>query len=74
MLSKTLLVDALSLSPAERIELVEAIWDSIQELPEAVPLTPEQRAVLAERLEEHRRNPTAGSSWEVVKKRIMDRL
>lgn len=62
--------DILRLSVAERIQLAEDIWDSVAEVPEAVPLTDEQRAELDRRLEEYHQNPDAGSPWEVVRERI----
>jgi len=62
--------DILKLSLSERIQLVEDIWDSICECPEALPLTREQEAELEERLEEYHRNPEAGSPWHVVRERI----
>lgn len=65
--------DAMELSVAERIELVEDIWDSIAEAPEKVELTDIQKAALDERLEAYHRNPDEGSPWETVKKRILNR-
>lgn len=60
----------MDLGVAERIELVEDLWDSIAEVPEKVELTAEQKKVLDERLEAYHRNPNEGSPWEVVKERI----
>ncbi len=65
--------DTINLSVAERIELVEDLWDSIAELPERVELTEEQKKVLDERLKAYHRNPNEGSHWEVVKERIRNR-
>ena len=65
--------DILGLSVAERILLVEDIWDSVAEVPEAIPLTEEQRAELDRRLESYRRNPTGGSPWAEVRERIRER-
>jgi len=53
--------DILKLSIAERIELIGDIWDSIAEVPEAVPLTEAQEAELDRRLDAHRKDPTAGA-------------
>ena len=64
----------LSMSVPERLQLVEDIWDSIAECPEAVELTTQQRAELDRRLEAFRRDPTSGSPWEVVKARIKSKL
>ena len=46
MSSNTLLIDALALSPAERILLVEEIWDSLAAVPEAVTVTESQQREL----------------------------
>ena len=37
--------DVMELSVAERIELVEDLWDSIAEVPESVELTEEQKKI-----------------------------
>jgi len=65
--------DALALSIQDRIRLVAAIWDSIAETPDAVPLTSEQRAELDRRLQANREDPEAGRSWTEVKQRIVGR-
>ena len=63
--------DIKDMSIEERIGLVEEIWDSIvEERPEEIPLTAEQKEELDRRCEEYKRNPKAGSSWEEVKARI----
>ncbi len=65
--------DILSLSVPERIQLVEDIWDSIAEVPEAVPLTEAQKAELDRRLDAYHAKPDEGSPWETVKERIRSR-
>ncbi len=62
--------DILSLSVAERILLVEDIWDSIAEIPDEVSLTDRQKEELDRRLDAYHRNPDAGSPWTVVRDRI----
>jgi len=64
-------VDALDLPVQDRLRLVAQIWDSIAETPEAIQLTPETRRLLVERLEAHRKNPSAGSPWAEVKARLI---
>ena len=59
------------LSVEERIALVEELWDSIAE---DTPLTEPQRAELARRLDEHRREPSDVVPWEVIKASITARL
>jgi putative addiction module component (TIGR02574 family) len=62
--------DLSDLSVAERIIVVEQIWDSIAAEQAALPLTPAQVAELDRRLAAHRKSPGEGASWEEVKARI----
>lgn len=65
--------DILNLSVSERIQLVEDIWDSIVEIPEAVILTDDQKRELDNRLDAYHKNPAEGSPWEEVRERIQKR-
>jgi putative addiction module component (TIGR02574 family) len=58
---------------AERIELVEALWESITQEGYEPPLTPAQAAELDRRLEAHRRNPNDVVSWESIKEDLSSR-
>ena len=58
------------LSVAQRILLVEEIWDSIAAEEDKLPLTDAQRQDLQRRLAAYEANPKAGSSWEEVKARL----
>jgi putative addiction module component (TIGR02574 family) len=69
-MGKIMLADLLNLSVSERILLVEDIWDSIAELPEAVVLSEEQREELDRRLEAYHQNSKTGSPWDVVKAKV----
>jgi putative addiction module component (TIGR02574 family) len=66
-------VDILELSVAERIQMVEDIWDSIAAVPEAVQLNEDQKRELDRRLEAYHQNPQAGSPWIEVRERIHNR-
>ena len=59
--------EILKLPVAERIELVEAIWDSIAASPESLPVTTAQKRELDRRLAEHRANPHAGRTWGEIR-------
>lgn len=59
--------EILKLSVAERLQLVEDIWDSIASSPEVLPVTEAQKQELDRRLAEYRANPTAGRSWEELR-------
>jgi len=68
--------DLLKLGVAERLELIEALWDSIASDPSAagqIPLTDDERALLDERLREHRANPDAARPWAEVRAEILNR-
>ena len=62
--------EVLQLPVPERIRIVEAIWDSIADTPEALELSDEQKAELDRRLESLEKNPNAGSPWSEVRDRI----
>ncbi|MCC5644370.1 addiction module protein [Nostoc sp. CHAB 5824] len=62
--------DISELSIAERIQLAEDLWDSILEQQEELPLSSRQQQELDQRLENYKKNPTTGSSWKEVKKRL----
>ena len=59
------------LSIADRLGLVEQIWDSIAAVPsQEIPVTPSQKADLDARLADLEANPDAGREWEEVKARL----
>ena len=62
--------DVLTLSVPERIQLAEDIWDTITDEPDQVFLTPEQKEELDRRLKAHQQNPSEGTLWSIVQKRI----
>ena len=63
-------IDIASLTPEQRLELLEQIWDSLAATPESVPITPAQRQELERRLDELDKNPEAGYTWDEVRARI----
>lgn len=63
--------EILELPVPERIRIVEAIWDSIAAVPEAVPVSDELKADLERRLSDFEANPEAGVPWEEVRERIV---
>jgi putative addiction module component (TIGR02574 family) len=65
-----LVAEILALPLEERVQLVEAIWDSISAVPEALPLTEWQKGELDRRLAELEADPDTGSSLEEVFARI----
>jgi putative addiction module component (TIGR02574 family) len=69
-MKRELLGEILELPVEERVRLVEAIWDSISALPEAVPLTEWQKRELDQCLAEFDGDPDEGSPFEEVFARI----
>ena len=58
------------LSVAERVQLAEEIWDSIEAVPEQLPLTDAQRRELDLRLDAHQREPGNVIPWEEVREKL----
>jgi putative addiction module component (TIGR02574 family) len=61
------------LSPAEKLQLVEDLWDDLAAMPEAVPVHDWQKQELARRKANLLKNPASGLSWEEVKERVRGR-
>ena len=66
-MSSSLTEEAKKLSIAERLALVEQIWDSIADENECFELTAAQKEELDRRISSFQENPHAGRSWEDVK-------
>ena len=64
------LTEILQLSVAERIQLVEDIWDSIVAFPESLVLTEPQKQELDRRLTNYRQQPDSNIPWDEARKRI----
>jgi putative addiction module component (TIGR02574 family) len=67
-----ILEDILQLSVAERIRLVEEIWDTIADTPEEFPLSQAQQDEIERRLESYEERPEAGLPWREVLDKIKD--
>lgn len=72
-MASMVLSEILEMDVTERIKLAQAIWDSIAEIPEAVQLSEEDRAVIDRRLEAYYRDPSAGRPWSEVKAKLLSR-
>jgi putative addiction module component (TIGR02574 family) len=68
------LTEIASLSIEDRIDLVEAIWDTIAAAPEELKLTAAQKRELERRQETHAANPDNVVPWEEVKARALARI
>lgn len=61
------------LSPSEKLQLVEDLWDDLAATPDAVPVHDWQRDELARRKANLERHTAVGRSWDEVKRRIRSR-
>jgi putative addiction module component (TIGR02574 family) len=59
------------LSPEDRLEAAEAIWESVAHEVETAPLPPAQRAKLERRLADSIARPTAVIPWEEIEARAL---
>ena len=69
-IEKISLAEIQKLTVAERIQLVEDIWDTIADEPESLALTDAQKQELDRRLKAYHQNPEAGITWEELKAKI----
>ncbi len=58
------------LSPAEKLQLVEDLWDDIAREPADVPVEDWQKLELAKRKANLENTPASARSWEDVKRRV----
>ena len=61
------------LSPAEKLQLVEDLWDDLAAAPDRVPVHAWQKTELVRRKANLARNPGSGLAWEEVKRRVRSR-
>jgi len=66
-------IDIAGLSPEERLRLLERLWDSLTDNPDAVPVTPAQRAELERRLDDLEASGPLGIPWNDVLRELGDR-
>lgn len=72
-MNKALRDELMRLSPVERLDLVEELWDSIEET-DLPPLSDDQIAEVERRFAEHERNPSSAIPWEDVRAGLWARL
>jgi putative addiction module component (TIGR02574 family) len=70
---RSALDEILELPVADRLRVVEEIWESIVSAPEALPVPQNQRDELDRRLKLHQEDPEAATLWETVRSRLLDR-
>lgn len=61
------------LSPSEKLQLVEDLWDDIASTPDEVPVYDWQKEELARRKQNLLSNPGSALSWEEIQRRVRSR-
>ena len=61
------------LSVAERLALIDEIWDSISDNPGAVPVSEDHLAAARRRLAAHDADPSSAIPWDQAEKRLRAR-
>ena len=68
MIDESLLAKVSSLSPADRLELIGVVWDTLS--PDDLPVTDAERALLDARLTDIEAHPGDQSPWPEVRARL----
>jgi len=68
--SERIISEALRLPPADRLEVIDQLWDSIAIAPQGLELTDAQRQELDRRIAEMDANPDSGIPWERVQSEL----
>lgn len=63
-------ISIFDLTPAEKLQLVEDLWDELAATPQAVPVQPWQTEELARRKASLIADPASALSWDEVKRRV----
>lgn len=59
------------LPSAEKIRLVQELWDEIAEEAARLPLTESQRRLLDERIQQHEENPDDVEAWDKARDDVL---
>jgi putative addiction module component (TIGR02574 family) len=66
-------IEISKLTVEQRLELIEALWESLREHPEVIPVPDWHREELDRRLGELDRGEVETASWDEVKRGLRDR-
>ena len=72
MVDASLISRVITLSPAERLELISAVWETLS--PADAPVTEEEKALLDARLADLDNSPQDQSPWSEVQARLRRQL
>jgi len=71
--SKVPIKQLLELSVADRMQLIDDLWESVAADSEVIPLNEAQKQEARRRLEEHRANPGSAIPWEQLRRELYER-
>ncbi|MEX0703014.1 MAG: addiction module protein [Planctomycetales bacterium] len=66
-------VSVFDLTPPEKLQLVEDLWDDLAASPDDVPVHEWQKDELARRKKNLKSQPASGLSWDEVQRRVRSR-
>jgi putative addiction module component (TIGR02574 family) len=66
----TVIEQAMHLSAQEKLDLISALWESMAEHPESIPVPDWQLKELKRRIEAQQKDPQPGQTWDEVKREI----
>ena len=72
MIDQALVSKVTSLSPAQKIELIGVVWESLES--GDVPVTDAEKDILDARIEDEIKNPNDVSPWPEVEARLRKKL
>jgi putative addiction module component (TIGR02574 family) len=67
-MAATVLEQVMHLSVEEKLDLISALWESLAEHPESIPVPDWQLEELERRIEAQRKDPQPGQTWDEVKR------
>jgi putative addiction module component (TIGR02574 family) len=65
------LAELTQLPVAERLRLLDALWESLRQEPAAAEFSAEELALIDARAAEHARDPGAAVPWDVVRAELL---
>jgi putative addiction module component (TIGR02574 family) len=66
-------ISIFDLSPPEKLQLVQDLWDDLAATPSEIPVHEWQKETLAHRKTNLMNKPASGLSWNEVKRRVRSR-
>lgn len=66
----TVLEQVMHLGVQEKLDLISALWESVADHPEDIPVPDWQLKELEQRIEAQRQDPQPGQTWDEVKREI----